>query len=598
MPQKQLSNGLNRIRHSLAHLLAAAVLKKFPDAKLGIGPTIENGFYYDFLLPKGQKFSETDLQGFEVIMRDWIRKKLTFRGERITAAQAKKLFANQPFKLELIQELVKERKPLTIYRTGDVFTDLCRGGHVKNTAEINADAFKLEKIAGAYWKGDEKRPQLQRIYGLAFHSKKELQEHLKLQEESRKRDHRRLGVELDLFLFSELVGGGLPLWTPKGTMLRDLLDNFVWELRRARGYERVDIPHLAKKALYEKSGHWEKFKDELMKITTREGHLFALKPMNCPHHVQIYARKKWSYRELPQRYASTTKVYRDEQSGELGGLTRVRSITQDDAHVFCRKSQIAEEMFAIWDIIEEFYAACGFPQLEVHLSFHDPKQPKKYLGSPKVWKEAETALIALAKKRLRALYNKSVKIDIGEAAFYGPKIDFLTKDSLGRTLQVATIQLDMNMPVRFRLNCINEKGEEEQIFMIHAAIMGSLERFLAAFLEHTGGNFPLWLAPIQTAVLPVGEKYDRYAKTVTDRLNSEGIRTELSNASETLGKRIRNAELKKIPYILVVGEKEQQHKSVNVRKQGEADGGKLHQSEMKLDTFIQKVRREIENKRE
>ena len=372
-------SSLDAIRHSLAHLLAMAVLKKFPKAKLGIGPTIESGFYYDFKLPK--PISDADLKEFEQAMRDLITQKLAFKGEKVTPAKAKKLFKSQPFKLDLIKEFVKGKKQLTVYRTGntslvtghwsrrksnglmtnDSFLDLCRGGHVKDTSEIPADAFKLTRIAGAYWRGDEKNPQLTRIYGAAFATKEDLHAHLRRLEEAERRDHKRLGASLDLFTFSDLVGPGLPLWTPKGTILRDVLDNFVWELRKQRGYERVDIPHLAKKELYEQSGHWDKFKDELFKITTREGHLFAVKPMNCPHHVQIYARRQWSYRELPQRYASTTKQYRDEQTGELSGLARVRSITIDDAHVFCRPSQIRAEILHIWDIIDEFYGRFGFP---------------------------------------------------------------------------------------------------------------------------------------------------------------------------------------------------------------------------------------------
>ena len=599
-------SNLDNIRHSLAHLLAAAVVKKYPKAKLGIGPVIEDGFYYDFLLPSGKKFSTEDLGGFEKKIRELIKQNLPFSDKKVTVAEAKKLFSDQPFKLDLIKEFSHDKQPLTIYITGTppakkpntynltpvtYFVDLCKGGHVKSTKEIPADAFKLVKISGAYWRGDEKNPQLQRIYGVAFGTRQELEEHMKMLEEAEARDHRRLGLELDLFTFSELVGGGLPLFTPKGTILRDLLDNFVWELRKARGYERVDIPHIAKKDLYERSGHWEKFREDIFQIKTREGHTFAMKPMNCPHHTQIYSRKQWSYRELPQRYASTTKVYRDEQTGELLGLSRVRSITQDDAHVFCRKSEIAEEVLKIWDIIEEFYSACGFPELSVHLSLHDPKEGKKYLGSPAVWKEAEAALTALAKKRLGSAFNRKLKVEVGEAAFYGPKIDFITKDSLGRKLQVATIQLDMNMPERFDLTCVNESGKDERIYMIHAAIMGSIERFLAAFIEHTAGKFPLWLAPVQATVLPVGEKFEAYGKKVFKALQTAGIRAELSAANETLGKRIREAELQKIPYVLVVGEKEEKAKSVNVRhyKRGQ-------ENEIAVQEFLAKIREEIEKK--
>ncbi|MEK9179949.1 MAG: threonine--tRNA ligase [Patescibacteria group bacterium] len=574
---------LDNIRHSLAHLLAAAVLKNFPDAMLGIGPTIENGFYYDFLLPRA--LTPDDLKEFEKTMRALIAQKLPFSGKKLTLAEAKKLFSKQPFKLNLIKDFSKEKLQLTAYYTGDVFVDLCHGGHVENTSEILADAFKLDKLAGAYWRGDEKKPQLQRIYGLAFSSKKELEEYVRMRAEAEKRDHKILGPALDLFTFSELVGSGLPLWTPKGTLVRNLLDDFVWQLRKARGYEQVDIPHITKKDLYEKSGHWEKFKDDLFKIKTREEHLFALKPMNCPHHTQIYARKQWSYRELPQRYASTTKVYRDEQTGELSGLVRVRAITQDDAHVFCRQSQIKEEFSAIWDIVEEFYGVFGF-ELKVRISLHDPKQPEKYLGFAADWKKAEDILREIAKSKKAKTFE-----GMGEANFYGPKLDFLAKDSLGREWQVATIQLDINMPERFDLTCINEKGEKERIVMIHAAIMGSLERFLAIAIEHFAGAFPLWLAPVQAAVLPLSEKFSKYASGVFAKIRESGIRVEMSDANDTLGKRIREAEMRKIPYVLVVGEKEEKNGTVNVRHYRKSQLG-----EVKTEKFIEQLQREIEEK--
>lgn len=401
MLAKKHPESLDPIRHSLAHLLAAAVLEKFPDAKLGIGPVIENGFYYDFELPRS--LTPDDLKEFEKSMRKLVNKKLPFSGGEVSVAEAKKLFAQQPFKLDLIKEFSAEDKALTVYKTGNhetghQFVDLCRGGHVENTSEIPADGFELDKIAGAYWRGDEKNPMLQRIYGLAFGSKDTLKAYLAMREEAKKRDHKILGPALDLFTFSELVGPGLPLWTPKGTIVRNLLDTFVWELRKKRGYEQVDIPHITKKELYEKSGHWEKFKDDLFKITTREGHAFAMKPMNCPHHTQIYNRRQWSYRELPQRYASTTKVYRDEQSGELAGLARVLSITQDDAHAFCREVQTKEEFIKIWDIIHEFYGTFGF-SLRVRLSLHDPAHPGKYLGGAERWEKAENMLREIAREK-------------------------------------------------------------------------------------------------------------------------------------------------------------------------------------------------------
>ncbi len=576
-------SALDHIRHSLAHLLAAAVLKEFPDAKLAIGPTIENGFYYDFLLPR--TLTPDDLKTFEKTMRSLAAKHLPFTGEEVAAVEAKKIFAKQPFKLDLIKEFEKAGDKLTIYRTGDIFMDLCRGGHVENTKEIPADAFHLDKIAGAYWRGDEKNPMLQRVYGLAFESKSELEEYLKMREEAEKRDHKKLGEQLDLFTFSDLVGAGLPLWTPRGTLLRNLLDDFVWQLRRERGYEQVDIPHITKKDLYERSGHWEKFKDDLFRIETRDGHIFAMKPMNCPHHTQIYARKPWSYRALPQRYASTTKVYRDEQTGELAGLTRVRAITQDDAHVFCRESQLKEEFLKIWDIVHAFYRVFGFT-LRVRLSLHDPAQPEKYLGDATRWEAAEKMLREIAHEKKADSFD-----GIGEAAFYGPKLDFMAKDALGREHQVATIQIDMNQPERFDLFCVNEEGERERVVMIHAAIMGSIERFLAVLIEHFAGHFPVWLAPTQAAVLPVTDKFDGYGHEVCRALIAAGVRAEFSEANESLGKRIRAAELAKVPYILVVGEKEAADGGVAVRSRKGDEGS------VKIEDLVERVQREIDEKK-
>ncbi|MAF79527.1 threonine--tRNA ligase [bacterium] len=399
-------------------------------------------------------------------------------------------------------------------------------------------------------------------------------------------DHKILGRELDLFAFSGLIGSGLPLWTPKGAILSRLLDDFVWELRKKRGYARVDIPYITKKDLFVKSGHWDKFKDELFKMKSRDGHVFALKPMNCPFHTQIYDRRPHSYRELPQRYSNTTQMYRDEQTGELQGLSRVRGITIDDAHVFCRDNQVVEEADKIWDIIEEFYGAFDFP-LDIRLSFHDPKEMDKYIGDEEVWKRAEDELRKLVKSRK----VKAPEV-LGEAAFYGPKIDFVSKDSLGREWQVATIQLDMNLPERFDLTCVNEKGENEQIVMLHAAIMGSIERFLAVLIEHYVGAFPLWLAPVQVAVLPISKKQKAYASSVLSELEDAGVRVEAHDSNETIGKRIREAETQKIPYIFVVGDKEKAVKSVAVRKHGKGDLGVK-----KLKTFIPTILKEIELKK-
>ena len=575
---------IEEIRHSLAHLLAAAVLKKFPKAKLGIGPVIENGFYYDFKLPR--PLTQDDLKELEHTMRALVMQKLPFSGKKITPAAAKKLFKDQPFKLDLIKEFGKEKKPLTIYKTGDVFLDLCRGGHVKNTSEINTDSFKLTSIAGAYWRGDEKKPQLQRIYGAAFSTKRELDEYFTMLEEAKRRDHKKLGIELDLFTFSDLVGAGLPLWTPKGTVLRNILDNFVWELRRKYEYQKVEIPHITKKELYEISGHWEKFQDDLFKVVTREGHLFAMKPMNCPHHTQIYARKLWSYRDLPQRYANTTMCYRDEQTGELSGLSRVRSFTQDDAHVFCRLSQTKEEFLKIWDIVHEFYGRFGF-NLRIRISTHDPKHPEKYLGDKKKWKFAEDMLREIAKEKKADTFE-----GVGEAAFYGPKLDFMAKDSLGREWQVATIQLDVNMPERFNLTCINEEGKPERIVMIHAAIMGSIERFLSIIIEHFAGDFPVWLSPIQARVIPIADRHREYAEKILNMLKENNVRADMASSGETLGKNIREGELEKIPYLLIVGDREIETKSVNVRERH-----KKETSTVSVEKFIERIKKEDKEKR-
>lgn len=588
MNKSQDNVHIDSIRHSLAHLLAMAVLKKFPQAQLGVGPVIEFGFYYDIKLPR--PINDDELKEFETTMRELIAQKLGFKGEKITPQKARALFKMQPFKLDLIKELTKEKKQLTAYYTcpsfptsyklqaTTCFIDLCRGDHIKNTSEIDPEAFKLTKVAGAYWRGDEKNPQLTRIYGVAFDTKDDLAKHVAFLEEAKRRDHKKLGVELDLFTFSDLVGAGLPLWTPKGTIVRNILDSYVWKLRKERGYEQVDIPHITKKDLYETSGHWEKFQDDLFKITTREGHVFAMKPMNCPHHTQIYNRKQFSYRELPQRYASTTKVYRDEQSGELSGLSRVRAITQDDAHVFCRRTQVKEEMLKVWDIIIEFYGRAGF-DLAIRFSLHDPKHPKNYLGKPTVWKETEGELRAIIKEKGVKAYEA-----IGEAAFYGPKIDFMAKDSLGREWQVATIQLDMNLPERFDLTCINEKSERERIVMIHAAIMGSIERYLSILIEHYVGAFPFWMAPVQVALLTVTDAARAYGTSVQAELVRRDMRVVLDDRNETIGKKIRENEMQKIPYLLIIGSREADSHQVSVRERGKGDQGA-----MSIDAFVARI---------
>ncbi len=553
------SESLQNLRHSASHLLAAAVKELWPDVKLAIGPVIRDGFYYDFDFP--QPISENDLVKIEQKMREMVADWKQFEGREIKSSDAQKEFKGNPYKLELIDEFTKKGEALSVFTSGN-FTDLCKGGHCDNPSK-QLRYFKLLSLAGAYWRGSEKNPMLTRIYGTAFETKKELDEYLHRIEDAKKRDHRKIGKELDLFTFSPLVGPGLPLWTPRGTLMRELIDNYVWELRKARGYEKVAIPHLTKKELYETSGHWQKYASELLKITTREGRVLVVKPMNCPHHVQIYNRFKHSYKELPVRYAETTTIYRDEQSGELNGLSRVMSITQDDAHVFCRYSQIKQEASSIWDIIQQFYATFDLKPA-VRLSLHDPDHFDTYLGTPAAWKNAETELRAVVKER-----DADAIEALGEAAFYGPKIDFMAHDALGREWQVATIQLDMNQPERFNLSCVNEKGQNERIVMIHAAIAGSLERFLSMIIEHFAGNFPVWLAPEQVRLASVADRHVAYCKKLSKELMAAFIRVASDVTNETIGNKIRKAALDRIPYTVVVGDKEAASAILPVRIRGQ-----------------------------
>lgn len=580
-----MNEQLEHKRHTLAHLLAAAVMKHYPHAKLTLGPAIDTGFYYDIDFRDGAVPGDDDLKEIQTTMRKLLNSWTEFSHREVSADEARAQFSGNPFKTELINDLEKSGETITLYTCGD-FTDLCRGGHTEHpSVDIDADSFKLEKIAGAYWRGNEKNPMLTRIYGLAFETKADLDTYITQVEEAKKRDHRKLGKELDLFTFSELVGPGLPLWTPRGTIIRNLLDRYISDLRDRQGYVRVTIPHITKKDLYLTSGHWEKFADELFRITTREGKEYALKPMNCPHHTQIFDRRPHSYREMPQRFAETTMVYRDEQSGELGGLTRVLSITQDDSHVFCRHNQIKEEFSRIWNIINTFYGAFGF-DLHVRLSFHDSENFEQYLGTKEIWKNAENALKEIAEE-----HKANYFIAPGEAAMYGPKLDFMAKDSLGREHQVATIQLDMNLPERFDLTCTNEKGEKERIVMIHAAIMGSIERFTAVLIEHLGGNFPLWLAPEQIRVIPIAEVHHTYAAHVRDELAGIGIRVTLDDCNDSLGKRVRNAKTARLPYFIVIGDKEADEKIVTL----ESRSGE--KQEMSLDALGNHLLAEIETKK-
>jgi threonyl-tRNA synthetase len=547
---------LQHLRHSLAHLLAAAVLEIYPDAKRTIGPAIDDGFYYDFKF--SQPFSEEDLPAIEKKMREIMKTWKEFSRKEVSVHEAREAFADNKYKLELIEEFGGEGQGLTLYTSG-AFTDLCRGGHAEGLADLDPECFTLTKVAGAYWRGDEKNDQLTRIYGIAFTTKAERDAHLAMLEEAKKRDHRKLGKELGLFVFSDLVGPGLPLWTPKGTVIREVLNQFVWDLRKQYGYERVAIPHITKKDLYETSGHWAKYAEDLFKIETREGHVFAMKPMNCPHHTQIYASEQRSYRDLPVRYAETTMVYRDEQSGELSGLSRVLSITQDDAHVFCRVSQVREEAEIVWNIIQKFYGAFGF-SLKPRLSRRDPEKAEKYLGAEEDWEKAEGALRDI-------LNEKGVEWTdgVGEAAFYGPKIDFMAKDSIGRMHQVATIQLDFNQPKNFGLTCVNEKGEKEGILMIHCAIMGSIERFSSVIIEHLAGVFPFWLAPEQVRIASVSDDYIPAAKQIAQELKTVGIRVKVDDSAEKVGKKVREAASQKVPWTIVVGAKEAEGGDVMVK---------------------------------
>jgi len=579
---------LPAIRHSLAHLLAMAVLEKWPGTKLAIGPAIEHGFYYDFEFPEEVSPSSEDLKELQKRMKKLVSKGLAFAGKEVSPEEARKMFAHEPYKLELIDEFEKEGQTLTVYTSGD-FTDLCRGGHVEHTTEINADAFTLDRIAGAYWRGDEKNKMLTRIYGIAFATREELAEYAKRQEEAKKRDHRKLGKELDLFTFSPLVGSGLPLFTPKGAAMRSAIVHKIHRLQKKYGYEQVWIPHITKKDLYEKSGHWEKFGEELFKVKGAQDSEFVMKPMNCPHHTQIYASKPRSYRDLPVRFTEATTVYRDEQAGELLGLSRVRSITQDDAHVFCAIEQVEQEARNIVSVIKDFYTALdmwGTDGSWVSLSVRDTTHPEKFLGKEENWNKAERMLEEVAKSE--GLSYKRVE---GEAAFYGPKLDFMFTDALGREWQLATIQLDFVMPERFELEYTDKESAKQTPVMIHRAVAGSLERFLSVIIEHFAGAFPMWLSPVQVKVLPIGEAHKKYANEVAEALKEAGLRTELDDSDETLGKKIRNANLQKLPYFLVLGDQEAASRTVMVESR---DKGKIGARSVK--DFIRDITAESEGR--
>ena len=578
--EQESKNKLDAVRHSLAHLLAAAVLKKFSDAKLGIGPTIENGFYYDFLLPR--TLTPEDLADFEKDMRTFIAAKLPFSGKKITLAEAKKMFKGQKFKLELIKDFVKEKKTLTAYKTGDVFLDLCRGGHIKNTSEINPDAFKLTKIAGAYWKGSEKNPQLQRVYGVAFSTKDELEKYLWQEEEAKKRDHRVIGAKLKLFTFANEVGPGLPLWLPNGTIIRDEIESAAKVVEKKWGYQRVATPHIAKEDLYRMSGHIPYYKDSMYPPMKLDDGNYYLKAMNCPHTHMIYRSEPRSYRDLPIRYAEFGTVYRYELSGTLAGLLRVRGFTQNDAHIYCREDQAEEEFLNVMKLHQFWYEKVfGIKDFYMRLSLHS-KDKSKYAGVPKEWVRA-VEIVRSAMKKSGLPYVEAE----GEASFYGPKIDFQIKSVIGREETASTNQLDFLAAQRFNLTYTDSDGKEKPVYVIHRAPLGSHERFVAFLIEHYAGDFPFWLAPVQIAVLPITDKVVDYAKKVSSELKSAGYRVFEDNRNETVNKKIMEAETQKVPYILVVGNREAEAGTVSVRERGKGNTGA-----MPLETFLQKIKKE------
>lgn len=568
--------------HSSAHLMAEAIESIYPGTQFGIGPTVDNGFYYDIDLPLGQQLTEKDLEKIEKKIIELAREKHDIVRTEISKADALKMFTakGDVLKEELISEL--EDGTITVYNQGG-FTDLCRGPHLPNTSFIKA--VKLTSIAGAYWRGNEKNKMLTRVYGITFPKQKMLEEYLVLIEEAKKRDHRKIGKEMELFTFSQNVGQGLPMWLPKGAMLRQQLEDFLKRVQKKFGYEQVITPHIGDINLYKTSGHFQKYgADSFQTIKTpAEGEEYMLKPMNCPHHCELYKFKPRSYKDLPIRMAEFGTVYRYEQSGELHGLTRVRGFTQDDAHLFCRPDQIKDEFKKVIDIIFIIFKALNFENYSAQISLRDPNKPEKYIGSTENWDKAEQAIIeASAEKGL-----KTVTV-LGEAAFYGPKLDFMIKDALGRSWQLGTIQVDYNLPERFELEYIGADDKRHRPVMIHRAPFGSMERFVAVLIEHTAGKFPLWLTPDQVVVLPISEKYNEYSKSVSEFLNNCDIRTIIDDRNEKIGRKIRDNELKRIPYLLIVGEQEAESQMVSVRKQGDGDKGS-----MSLQEFADFIKAEV-----
>ncbi|MCX6718560.1 MAG: threonine--tRNA ligase [Candidatus Staskawiczbacteria bacterium] len=579
---------IEKIRHSLAHILASAVLELYPKTKLGMGPAIENGFYYDFLLPAGalrEGGQEETLQKIEDKMKALILQKLKFEKQNITKRRAKKLFAIQPYKLELIKDLPGEN--VSIYQTGE-FVDLCKGPHIKSTKEIDVKAFKLNKIAGAYWKGSEKNKMLTRIYGLAFETEKELADYLKMMEEAEKRDHRKLGKELKIFTFSEMVGPGLPLWLPNGAVIIEEIEKLGKDMEREAGYLRVKTPHIAKEIMYKTSGHLPYYADTMFPpmILEEDGKKikYYLKAMNCPHHHQIYAFEPRSYRDLPLRLAEYGTCYRYEKSGELFGLMRVRSMEMNDAHIYCTEEQFAEEFLNVIKLYLEYFKIFGIQKYVMRFSTHSKEGlGKKYINNEKLWKKTEDMVRAtLLKEKIPFVEVKN------EAAFYGPKIDVEVWSAIGREFTLATNQVDFAVPERFGLTYIDKDGKEKTPICIHRAPLSTHERLIGFLIEHYAGAFPLWLSPVQIAVIPISEKHDDYAKKIEKELKENNVRVEVKNENESLGKKIREAEMQKIPYLLIVGDKEISANAVSVRERGKGDLGQVQ-----IDKFIDKIKEEI-----
>ena len=575
--------GKHAFWHTSAHLLAEALQELYPGIQFGIGPAIENGFYYD-VDPGEATIKEGDLADIEKKMAELAAKKEVLVRKDIAKADALKMFGDrgETYKCELISEL--EDGHITTYTQG-AFTDLCRGPHLTSTAPIKA--IKLTAVAGAYWRGQEDRKQMTRIYGISFPKKKMLDEYLALMEEAKKRDHRKIGKEMELFMFSETVGKGLPMWLPKGTALRLRLEDFLKRIQKRFGYQQVMTPHIGNKQLYVTSGHYAKYgKDSFQPIhTPEENEEYLLKPMNCPHHCEIYKWQPRSYKDLPLRLAEFGTVYRYEQSGELHGLTRVRSFTQDDAHIFCRPDQVKDEFLRVMDIIFIIFRALNFENFEAQISLRDKVNREKYIGSEENWERAEQAIIEACQEK-----GLPAKIEYGEAAFYGPKLDFMVKDAIGRRWQLGTIQVDYNLPERFQLEYMGSDNQKHRPVMIHRAPFGSMERFVAVLIEHTGGKFPLWLTPDQVVVLPISEKFNDYAKEVQAYLDSQDIRAIVDDRNEKIGRKIRDNEMKRIPYLLIVGEKEAANGEVSVRKQGEGDQGSK-----KIEDFAKILNEEVQN---